>query len=100
MAARQQAEQDAAVLRTQALVQLADAVSQSRSEAARIAAEAAEATAQVLLAAVAALLPALSAAHGQAEAAALLRLLLPAMANEPPACCRKQRPFWKPATPS
>ena len=83
MAARQQAEQDAAVLRTQALVQLADAVAQSRSEAARIAAEAAEATVQVLLAAVAALLPALSAAHGQAEAAALLRLLLPAMANEP-----------------
>ncbi len=83
MAARQQAEQDAAVLRTQALVQLADAVSQSRAEAARIAAEAAEATAQTLLATVAALLPALSAAHGQAEAAALLRLLLPAMANEP-----------------
>ncbi len=83
MAARQQAEQDAAVLRTQALVQLADAVAQSRSEAARIAAEAADATAQTLLAMVAALLPAFSAAHGQAEAAALLRLLLPAMANEP-----------------
>ncbi len=83
MAARQQAEQDAAVLRTQALVQLADAVAQSRSEAARVAAEAAEATAQTLLATVAALLPALSATHSQAEAAALLRLLLPAMANEP-----------------
>ncbi len=83
MAARQQAEQDAAVLRTQALVQLADAVAQSRSEAARIAAEAAEATAQTLLATVAALLPAFSATHGAAEATALLRLLLPAMANEP-----------------
>ncbi len=83
MAARQQAEQDAAVLRTQALVQLADAVAQSRSEAARIVAEAAEATAQTLLATIAALLPAVAAAHGQAEAAALLRLLLPAMANEP-----------------
>ena len=83
MAARQQAEQDAAVLRTQALVQLADAVAQSRSDAARIAAEAADATAQTLLATVAALLPVLSATHGQAEAAALLRLLLPAMANEP-----------------
>ena len=83
MAARQQAEQDAAVLRTQTLVQLADAVAQSRSEAARIAVEAAEAMVQTLLATVAALLPAASAAHGQAEAAALLRLLLPAMANEP-----------------
>lgn len=82
MAARQQAEQDAAVLRTQALVQLADAVAQSRSEAARIAAEAADATAQTLLATIAALLPAFSATHGEAEAAALLRLLLPAMANE------------------
>lgn len=83
MAARQQAEQDAAMLRTQALVQLADAVAQSRSEAARIAAEVAEAITQTLLATIAALLPAFSAAHGQAEAAALLRLLLPAMANEP-----------------
>ena len=83
MATRQQAEQDAAALRTQALVQLADAVAQARTEAARIAAEAAEATAHTLLAAVAARLPTLSAAHGEAEAAALLRLLLPAMANEP-----------------
>ena len=83
MVARQQAEQDAAVLRTQALVQLADTVAQSRSEAARIAAEAADATAQTVLAAVAALLPGLSATYGQAEAAALLRLLLPGMANEP-----------------
>ena len=83
MAARQQAERDATALRTQAMVQLADAVSQSRSEAARIVAEAAEATARTVLATVAALLPTVSAIHGHTEAAALLRLLLPAMANEP-----------------
>lgn len=80
---RQQGERDAAALQTQALVQLADALSQARAEAARVASEAAEATAQTLLAMIAAVLPAFATSHGHAEAAALLHLILPAMINEP-----------------
>jgi hypothetical protein len=81
--AREQTELDATQLRTQTLVRLADALAQARSEVARVAGEAAGATAQTLLSMIAAVLPELAASHGHGEAIALLRLLLPAMNNEP-----------------
>ncbi len=80
---RQDTELNANALKADALGRIADALNQARSEAARIAADAAAAVAETALAAVAAMLPAFARQRGQDEAAALLRLLLPAMSHEP-----------------
>lgn len=80
---RREAELDAAARRTEALMRIADALSQTRSDTARIAAEAATATVETMLAMVATVLPTFARTHGQDEAGTLLRLLLPAMSHEP-----------------
>lgn len=80
---RQEAELDAAARRTEALMRIADALNQARSDTARIATEAATATVETMLAMVATVLPAFARTRGQDEAGTLLGLLLPAMSHEP-----------------
>ena len=80
---RHDTELNVAALKAEALGRIADALNQARADAGRIAADAAAATAETVLAAVAAVLPEFARSRGQDEAAALLRLLLPAMSHEP-----------------
>jgi len=67
---------------TETLCRLADEMTRLREEVARVAHQAAADTAGAVLAMLSAALPETCAAHGTAEAAALLRLLLPTFRTE------------------
>ena len=72
-----------AAARARTLDALAEALTKAREAAREVTLEVAEALAQAVLSLVAAGLPALCAAHGEGEARALLRGLLPALGAEP-----------------
>jgi hypothetical protein len=77
-----QAEADAAGLR-RAVVALSAEFGAARETAALIAESAAEEIARLLLASLASVFPMLCAGHGAAEAAAVVRAVLPALSEEP-----------------
>jgi flagellar assembly protein FliH len=95
MAAREEAAQDsrdrtlaeveasAQISSSRALAEIAAQITAAREEAVSFAEQSAEAIARLLLDCFAAAFPALSARHGPAELAAVLRQILPALHHEP-----------------
>ena len=81
--ARRDAELEANLRRNEALAAIGVLLRQTKDELMAVALSSASATADTVLAMVASLLPALARSRAQDEAAALLRLLLPAMSHEP-----------------
>jgi hypothetical protein len=82
------AAETAQAKRLSALEDLAQTLRATRDEVAAGSDRAAEELANLLLAALAAMLPGLCRAHGEAEARAVLRLVLPGLSREPRAVVR------------
>ncbi len=80
---RAEAERGVAASRLQVLQLIASGMTEAREEAHHIAEQAAEAVARCTLTSLAACLPALCAQHGADELRALIRVVLPALTNEP-----------------
>ena len=80
---RAEAERGVAASRVQVLQLIASAMAEAREEAQQIAQQVAEAVARCTLTSLAACLPALCSQHGGDELRALMRVVLPALTNEP-----------------
>ena len=83
LAGRAAAERDLTTARNQLLQSLVTGIAETRAAARDIAEQAASGVATCMLSLMAACLPALCAQHGAAELQALVRVLLPALTEEP-----------------